>query len=77
MFEGKGFFDLFDFLVTNIMMPIGGILIAVFAGWVVKTRFSREEFGGRGTIAHSAWLFLVRFVAPVILGFVFVDMAFG
>lgn len=76
MFAGKTFFDLFDFLVTNVMMPIGGILIAVFAGWVVKTQFSGEEFGGRGSIAHTAWLFLVRFVAPIILGYVFYDMAF-
>jgi NSS family neurotransmitter:Na+ symporter len=31
IFEGKTFFSLFDYLVTNIMMPLGGILIAVFA----------------------------------------------
>jgi len=78
LFADKTFFDLFDFLVTNIMMPIGGILIAVFAGWFVKTRFSKDElFDGRDTFAYRAWLVLVRFLAPVILGMVFVDMAFG
>ncbi len=76
IFEGKTFFDLFDYLVTNIMMPLGGILIAVFTGWIVKKRFSRDElFDGQDTIAYRAWLFLVRFLAPAILAFVLVDMA--
>lgn len=78
LFEGKTFFDVFDFTVTNVMMPIGGILIAIFAGWIVKTEYSRDElFGGRDTFAFKAWLILVRFFAPVILGLVFFDMAFG
>lgn len=76
MFEGKTFFDLYDYLVTNVMMPLGGILIAVFAGWMVKTQFSRDElFDGKDVVGYKAWLFLVRFVAPAILAFVFFDMA--
>jgi NSS family neurotransmitter:Na+ symporter len=78
LFEGKTFFDVFDFTVTNVMMPIGGILIAIFAGWFVKTKYSKDElFGGRDTIAYTAWLILVRFLAPVVLTLVFFDMAFG
>jgi len=76
MFEDKTFFDLFDYLVTNIMMPVGGILIAVFAGWMMKTEFSRDElYGGRDTLGYKAWLFLTRFVAPAVLAFVLIDMA--
>ncbi|MBT6210234.1 MAG: sodium-dependent transporter [Woeseia sp.] len=76
LFEGKTFFSLFDYLVTNIMMPVGGILIAIFAGWIVKTKYSRDEmFEGKDSIAHRAWLFLVRFLAPVLLTYVLVDMA--
>ena len=78
LFEGKTFFDVFDFTVTNIMMPVGGILVAVFAGWVMKTKFSKDElFGGQDKLAYRAWLVLVRFLAPVILGLVFIDMAFS
>ena len=36
MFEGKGFFDLFIYAVTQFLMPVGGILVTVFAGWFVK-----------------------------------------
>jgi len=75
VFEKKTFFDLFDFLVTNLMMPAGGILIAVFAGWVVKRQFSLDElFNGADTLTYKAWLFLVRFVAPAVLAFVLFDM---
>lgn len=76
IFADKTFFDLFDYLVTNIMMPLGGILIAVFAGWIMKSVFSHDElFAGRNAIVHRLWLVLVRFLAPVVLGLVFIDMA--
>ena len=60
------------------MMPLGGILIAVFAGWIMKSVFSHDElFAGRNAFMHRLWLVLVRFLAPVILGLVFIDMATG
>jgi NSS family neurotransmitter:Na+ symporter len=75
LFEGKTFFDLYDFIVTNVLLPFGGIVIAVFAGWVMKKKFSSDElYAGKPTIWYYAWLFLVRFVAPVILLGVFIDL---
>lgn len=75
MFEGKGFFDLFVYAVTQFLMPIGGILITIFAGWFVQRQFSRDElFGGQDTLAYKAWLVIVRFVAPAILAFVLFDV---
>lgn len=77
-FEGKNFFALFLHLVLNIMMPVGGILVCIFAGWLVKRRFSNEElFGGEDTIAYKSWLVLVRVVAPAILAFVLFDVVTG
>ena len=74
-FEGKNFFATYIHLVLNIMMPIGGILICVFAGWMVKKHFSREElFRGVDSPAYSAWSVLVRFVTPLLLAFVLVDV---
>jgi NSS family neurotransmitter:Na+ symporter len=78
IFAGKTFFDLFDFLVINIMMPLGGILIAIFAGWLVQRKFTEDElYGGRPNIWYAAWRFLLRYVAPVILLGVFIDMLIG
>ncbi len=68
MLSDKGFFDVFAFLATDIIMPLGGLLIAVFAGWVVKTKYSLDElFYNKSNHFHVIWLFLVRYVAPVLL----------
>ncbi len=75
LFAGKTFFDLYDFIVTNVLLPFGGIIIAIFTGWVMKKKFSKDElYEGRPTIWYYAWLFLVRFVAPLILVGVFIDL---
>lgn len=77
-FEGKGIFESLIHLVLNLMMPIGGILIAIFAAWLVKAEFSRDElFNGRDTLAYRAWQILLRFVVPVLLAFVLIDVAKG
>lgn len=76
IFSDKTFFDLFDYTITNLFMPMGGILIAVFAGWVMHRRFSCDElFKGRNVIVYRLWLFLVRFFAPLVLAYVLFDMA--
>ena len=57
------------------MMPLGGILIAVFCGWMVHRKFSSDElYGNNPTVWYRVWLFLLRFLAPVVLVGVFVDM---
>jgi NSS family neurotransmitter:Na+ symporter len=75
LFAGKTFFDLYDFTVTNVLLPMGGIIIAIFVGWIVQKRFSSAElYGDQPSRWYGIWLFLVRFVAPVILLGVFFDM---
>lgn len=76
VFKDKGFFDLYVYGVTQFLMPIGGITLCVFAGWVMKRQFSLDElFDGKETFLYKAWLFIVRFVAPVLLAFVLFDVA--
>lgn len=62
-FADKTLFDLLDYLTANIMMPLAGLLTAVFAGWVLSRRASAEELdAGAG---YPLWRFLIRYVAPV------------
>jgi NSS family neurotransmitter:Na+ symporter len=76
IFSDKTFFALFDYTITNLFMPIGGILIAVFAGWMMKRQFTFDElFDGSNIVAYRVWLFLVRYLAPVVLAYVLFDMA--
>jgi NSS family neurotransmitter:Na+ symporter len=76
VFADKTIFEFFVYIVTQVLMPAGGILVAVFAGWVVKRQFSADElYGGNETPAFKAWLFILRFVAPILLAMVLYDVA--
>jgi len=67
--QGKNIYDLIDYLTANLLMPIGGILIAVFVGWKLRPDELFKELGFRSPIIFKAWYFLLRFVAPLaILG---------
>lgn len=61
---GKTFFDWMDYLTSNIMLPLGGVLIALFAGWIMHKQSSQDELRIKG-IGYQLWLVLVRFVAPI------------
>ena len=64
--EGKTVYDLIDYFTANLMMPIGGILIALFAGWRLKPELLIDELTLREYPGlFKTWLFLVRFVAPL------------
>ncbi|MDH3531897.1 MAG: sodium-dependent transporter [Gammaproteobacteria bacterium] len=76
LFEGKTIFELFVYIVTQVIMPLGGILVAIFAGWIVKRQFSADElYAGDEPLIYKGWLFIVRFVAPVLLALVLWDVA--
>lgn len=68
---GKNMFDLLDYATANIMLPLGGILTALFAGWVVSKKVSLEETAISENL-HKVWMFTVRFVAPIAVSIVFV-----
>ena len=72
---GKTFFDLLDFLTANIMLPLGGLFIAVFATWVMSKQASREEIGlfGAAQVGYYLWFYLTRFVTPIAVIVVFLN----
>ena len=58
------------------MLPIGGLLIAVFAGWIMKQETTMHELDIRDRmhIGYRAWLVLVKFVAPAAVVIVFLKV---
>ena len=71
-FAGKTLFDIQDYLTSNIMLPLGGILIAVFVGWVLSSEATREELGPESGRWFAAWRFVARYLCPVAIGAVLV-----
>ncbi len=57
-----------DFFSGQVMMPIGGILIAVFAGWVAPREAMRGELSGLNEHLFNVWRFIVRYMAPLLVG---------
>lgn len=69
----KTFFDLLDYLTANIMLPLGGLLMAVFATWVLAKKNSVHELELGEGIRYSTWFFLVKYVAPTAVLIVFLN----
>jgi len=64
---GKSFFDVMDYLASNLMLPAGGIFISLFAGWVVFPKVMDEAEGGIGDAFRwtALWRIICRYLAPV------------
>ena len=65
-------FDFLDYLTSNIMLPMGGLMIAVFAGWLMKHKYARKELE-ISDFWFSVWKFLIKFVAPIMVIIVFLN----
>jgi neurotransmitter:Na+ symporter, NSS family len=68
---GKTAFDLLDFLTANIMLPLGGLFIAIFAGWFMKQSSTTEELAIQQPIFYYGWRILIRYITPTAIVIVF------
>ncbi len=62
-----GFFDILQILTSQALLPVGGILIALFAGWVMAAASTRERLAMRSPCAFDSWIWAVRLVTPALL----------
>lgn len=72
---GKNFQELIEYVSTNIMLPAGGLLIAVFAGWIVSRVIVREQLADMNDDLYQVWRVLIRFVVPIAVLLVFLVAA--
>lgn len=74
-----GMFGTMDYLASNWFLPVGGFLIALFAGWILGRRDSLEELQkGHGNFGwFKLWYSLIRFVAPLAVGAIIVSVILG
>jgi NSS family neurotransmitter:Na+ symporter len=61
---GMNFNALMEYLYEKILLPVGGLLIAVFVGWAVKKEATRDELTVLGPTTYRIWHALIRFVVP-------------
>lgn len=61
---GKAFFDWMDFITSNILLPVGGLITTIFAGYYWK---GAAEAAGLKAGWFRVWLFMLRYVAPILV----------
>ena len=69
---GRNFNDVMDYFSNQILLPVGGLLIAIFAGWFMHRDNSRDEFTTLTDGTYRIWFGLIRFVVPPALLVIFV-----
>lgn len=67
---GMSIFDIFDFVSSNILLPLGGILISIFIGWRFDRRLLEAELTNQGQIKLvflKPLIFVLKYVAPLFI----------
>ena len=70
----NGMFDVLDIVTANIMLPLGGVLIAIFAAYLMSREASRDELDMGDGLGYRSWRFLVSSVAPAAVIIVFLNI---
>jgi NSS family neurotransmitter:Na+ symporter len=70
---GRTFFELLDYLTANLMLPIGGFAMAVFAGWIMKREHTEVELEMSGAV-YRAWSIAIKYIAPAGVFLVFLHV---
>ncbi|MGY6586702.1 MAG: sodium-dependent transporter [Wenzhouxiangella sp.] len=65
---GKDIMSAIEYVAADIMLPIGGLLTALFAGWVLSKKITRDELDAKmPNWAFTGWLWLTRVVTPLLI----------
>jgi NSS family neurotransmitter:Na+ symporter len=67
---GKTFFECLDYLTSNLMLPLGGMAIAIFACWKLSVNSTRNELDLPGPFEFNLWRRVTGFLAPIAVLFV-------
>lgn len=76
-FLGRGFFDWFDYLSSNIMLPLGGLFIVIFMSRMIDRQEICRELSNNGTLPVagllSFYFFAIRYITPALLILIFLN----
>ena len=75
-FFGKNFFDLSGYVTDVILLPLGGALTAIFAGWVLKRSVMSNEMA-MSVGMFNLWRFAIRIVVPASVALILYTAMFG
>lgn len=74
---GMTIFDLFDYVTSNIFLPVGGMLVSFFVGWVVDRATVNRQLSPAPRVLRSVIVFSLRYVCPLAILAVFINNLLG
>lgn len=69
---GMTFMGLMEFVSTTVLLPLGGLFIAVFAGWILPRRISQQELAFGSEVSYLVWRLVMRYFVPVAVAVILV-----
>lgn len=76
---GKNIFDMLDYTASNVLLPLGGLLIVLFVGWFATKGMVKSELTNQGALKakyYPTFTIIVRFIAPVAIAAIFIYSIF-
>jgi NSS family neurotransmitter:Na+ symporter len=71
-FDEANFYNVIDYATSNLMMPLGGLLLALFVGWRVSPQAVADELDIQSTWFFKTWFWLLRWVVPISISVIFI-----
>tara|TARA_B100000900_G_C20025890_1_gene491872 strand:- start:101 stop:319 length:219 start_codon:yes stop_codon:yes gene_type:complete len=65
-------FDNIDYLTSKIMLPLGGLLMALFVGYVMNKSIVADELNGNSVLANI-WFAIIKIFSPILLIIIFIQ----
>ena len=65
LLKGMTFFDVLDYFTQNILLPLGGLFIALFAAYALPKAVLKNQLGIKSALAEKGWLLLAGILAPL------------
>ena len=76
-FFGKNFFDILDYISSNVIMPIGGFCAAIFVGFIIKKEGLKILFSPyMNDFFFSLWYFFLRYISPLAIIIVVINQIY-
>lgn len=72
---GIDFFNIFDYVTANVLMPLGAMFTCIMAVWFMKKDFMKDELTNNGLCNSRLTpviLFMLRFITPVLILYIFI-----
>ena len=70
-FGGMTIYDSLDYVMSNVLLPVGAFLTSIFIGWFASNDAIREEMGLPDGLAYRSWRILIRFIVPAAVAIIF------